>query len=694
MICVLIVLLTLICGLILPSEGLIRIKKRPDNRLYTAEYTSCMQDSLVSFDRFDATYYSRNLSIVLDIHGRSNLDANVTFDIVVDAYGSQRARFTFDPCDMNLGNVCPIKKDSIIEAQGVLPISYQDVKMVPNLAWTIPDFEGFVKFRMYRTEDLENSSINEAQSLACISASLKNGHTFQKRVILALSIFSFCLAIVGFLGFCAIGMKHDLYMLRPVITNSMPSIQYIVDFLHCIVLTSAVGVEQPKILVSWSSNFAWIIGLIPDKKLKNSINSFLKHSGGDRNSRSIDIQRRTTTAFKSEDSIIGTYSGLVGLANKLHIPSNDLFTLSLIWFVISIGIIGGIMFGFLCINTLFQKLYFKHLPSCNNNAVECWKRLLCNALMKWVFLCLPILIMFSCFQFTLRDAYGPVILAAILLALLVGIFAWCFISLAKTIRNNQYVNKNSKEESLPDQNVLPWLSWMYMSLKERYWYFFLIRFTVVLLSGLFFALLQNHGKAQAIVLFIFEVLATASLIGFRPYFGLYSMMCALLVSIVRLLSMALLIPMAFNSNIIFKVVIGIVIIIVQGLAFSALTIWGFLNFLSLLGTLCSATKYQPKWLLQTIQQDEQLDIGDHKQNEKKEDPALSSLLLENTSFEREKEAPCLHYENNCPITREESFTAIPMSMHPSPKSSHSFSDFSEIQRTPPEFYRPFSNPFE
>ncbi|WBW73479.1 plasma membrane TRP-like ion channel [Schizosaccharomyces osmophilus] len=695
MICVFIVLLTLICGLILPTEGLIRVEKRPDNRLYTAEYTSCMQDSLISFERFDASYYSRNLSIVLDIHGYSNLDANVTFDITVDAYGSQRARFKFDPCNMNLGNACPLTKNSIIETQGVLPISFQDVKMVPNLAWTIPDFEGFVKFRMYRTEDLENSSIDESHPLACIVASLENGHTFQKRVIFALSIVSFSLAIVGFLGFCVIGMEHGIYMLRPVIANSVPSIQHIVDLLQCIVLTAAVGVEQPKVLVSWASNFAWIIGLIPNRQLKNSINSFLKHSGGDLNSQPIGIHRRTVTASNPEDSVVDAYSGLVGLANRFHITSPDFFTLSLIWFVISLGIIGGALIGFMCISQLFLKLRFIRPFSCEY-VLKCWKRLLFNALMKWVFICFPILIMFAVFQFTLSDAYGPVILAAILLALLMGLFAWCFLKLAKAVRISRSVTKYPKE-SINDLNVLSWSGWMHMDLKEHCWYFFIIRFSVVVLSGLLFALLQNYGKVQAIVLFAIEVVAIGFLIGLRPYFGLCSMICALLVSGTRLVSMALLIPMAFNLNTISKVVIGIIIIIVQGLVFSTLTIWGLLNFLSMLVTLWPVIKYQPKWLRQLFQQDEQdsqLDIDDHKLNGKEEDPAVSSLLLENLSFERNKEVPWLHYDNDRPKATEASSTIIPMPMHPSTKSSHSFSDFSEIQRTPPEFYTASSNPFE
>ncbi|EPY51998.1 Trp-like ion channel [Schizosaccharomyces cryophilus OY26] len=687
MVCVLIALLTLICGLILPSEGLIRIAKRPDHRLYTAEYTSCMQDSLVTFDRFDVSYYSRNLSIVLNIEGYSNIDANVTFEITVDAYGSQRARFTFDPCDMNLGNICPLTKNSRIGAHGVLPVSLQDVKMVPNLAWTIPDFEGFINFRMYRSEDLENSSINKANPLSCAMASLNNGHTFQNRVILALSIVSFFLAIAGFLGFYLIGMEHSIYMLRPVITNSMPSIQYITDLLQCIVLTAAVGVKQPKVLVSWASNFAWIIGLIPNGQLDNSIDSLRKHSGGKLNSHQDGIHCRTTTASNPEDSIVGTYSGLVGLANRLHTCSTNLFTLSLIWFAISIGIIGGIVIGFVCIIPLLRKSQVICPSSCMYE-LKYWKRLLFNALMKWVFICFPVLIVLAVFQFTLSDAYGPIILAATLLALFAGLFAWCLFEVANAIHTNRFLTKGSKG-TINDPHVFTWWGWMYLNLKDRHWYFFIVRLVLVAISGLLLAFLQNYGKVQSIILFAIEVVAISLLIGLRPYFGTCSMMCALLINGTRLISMVLLIPMAFDINIIRKVIIGILIIIIQGLVFSVLTIWGFLNFLSMIGTLWPAIKYQSKWLGQIIQQNEQDTqpaMGDHKVYEK-EDPAFSSFMLENVSSERVKEDPELKNGNDLSKATEESSIRIPMPMHPSPTSSYCFSDFSEIQRTPIDFYK-------
>lgn len=365
-------------------EGRVRYSKRPNHKLGTAEYAECMSNAPIVFNRFDASYYTRNLSVVFNILGYSSVDANVTFDIIVEAYGEQRARFTFDPCEINLNTVCPVARDTAITTQGILPVSPQDVQMIPKIAWGIPDFEGLVRFRMYRSEDIAASSIDNSTPLACMIATLNNGHTFKNKVVKALSGTALALSIAGVLGFYVIGMEHSTYLTRQVFINSVPSLQHMGELLQCIAFTGAIGITQPKVLVAWASNFAWILGFITNKEIENSLESFRKHSNGNLSSPKIGgVHRRDAVATNPQSPIPGFYHGFQGLATEVGTLTTNLFTLTLIWFLISLAIAGGIVIIFVLIIKFLRQTRIIAKSSCDY-ITRYWFRVLFNACMRWV----------------------------------------------------------------------------------------------------------------------------------------------------------------------------------------------------------------------------------------------------------------------------------------------------------------------
>lgn len=55
----------------------------------------------------DATYNRNTREIVFDVAGSSTQSQNVTLDLTVTAYGKEVYTKDFDPCTLNMAQMCP-----------------------------------------------------------------------------------------------------------------------------------------------------------------------------------------------------------------------------------------------------------------------------------------------------------------------------------------------------------------------------------------------------------------------------------------------------------------------------------------------------------------------------------------------------------------------------------------------------------
>jgi hypothetical protein len=72
--------------------------------LYTKDFGDCLGgQSLFNITKFDAAYYTDNLTIIFHIDGTTNIkNESLMMHMSVDAYGSSRFSMTFDPCELNI----------------------------------------------------------------------------------------------------------------------------------------------------------------------------------------------------------------------------------------------------------------------------------------------------------------------------------------------------------------------------------------------------------------------------------------------------------------------------------------------------------------------------------------------------------------------------------------------------------------
>ncbi|KAF1808245.1 TRP-domain-containing protein [Eremomyces bilateralis CBS 781.70] len=368
---------------IVPKEKWITVqgpdgKKIPlrDSRkpaLYTGDFGDCMgSSSLVKVTRFDAAFYKDNMTVVFHLQGSTTLAKEaVMMYIGVSAYGETRFQLPFNPCSANIRSACPLSKSIPIEARGNILVAPEDIANIPDIALTIPDFEGRAIFQIFA-----NSTKSE---IGCISAVVTNGATFSHPYAVGslLGVFA-TIAIVS--SFATAIYGHNVPEMRKHYAHSMSVLVVFAVFQH-IYYTGALSLNLPSVLVAFWSNYAWAGGMIFTKSMQSSINRLvgedkgnpmavgasgtgfrIENLAGKYDLRKIykrDADDSThmwaTRALLTEANgfsrygkaanaglpLPGNYSGFAGTLSFENIPASNAFMTGFLWLLTAVVIIGS-----------------------------------------------------------------------------------------------------------------------------------------------------------------------------------------------------------------------------------------------------------------------------------------------------------------------------------------------------------------
>ncbi|KAI4658031.1 uncharacterized protein J4E78_006421 [Alternaria triticimaculans] len=370
---------TWVVGIIDGDKWQVRDDRQPS--LYTADYGDCLGKSAINVTRFDAAYYKDNMTIIFHLEGETGLRReDIMMNIGVYAYGESRFDLTFNPCDANILSACPVKAGVPIEAAGIIPINQDDVAGIPEIALSIPDFEGQAILRLF-----SNSTQNEApllcfaNAIGCFAAQITNGFTFQQKSSVGTTLGLFTLiAVVSSFATAAYG--SNIVDMRKHYAHSL-SVSVVFAVWHHIFYSGALSVNWPSVLVAFWSNYAWAGGMIYSESMQNTINDFIgsnkgntshvgaagtgesnPHLGGGVDIHQIykrdaipqDLKFQAALAkrhlvdvnsgfkyyglpVKPGLPLPGNYSGFAGTLATEHIPASNAFMTGLLWFLILIA---------------------------------------------------------------------------------------------------------------------------------------------------------------------------------------------------------------------------------------------------------------------------------------------------------------------------------------------------------------------
>ncbi|KAF2036068.1 TRP-domain-containing protein [Setomelanomma holmii] len=335
-----------------------RVRDDRQPSLFTGDFGDCLGESVINVTRFDAAYYRDNMTVLFHLQGETALtNESIMMSIGVYAYGENRFELLFNPCNANIDSLCPARANLPIEAQGIIPINENDVSGIPDLALSIPDFEGQAILRLF-----SNSTQVE---IGCFAAQITNGNSFRQKVEVGtvLGLFTLMAAVSSF---TTAVYGDDIADMRKHYAHS-PSVMMVFAVWHYIYFSGALSLNWPNVLVAFWSNYAWTAGMIYSEHMQNTINNFVGSNKGNtshvgaagvgENNPGLGggynihaIYRReiadpysgftyTGQPVKPGLPLPGNFSGFAGTLAPDRIPASNAFMTCLLWFLILVGCI-------------------------------------------------------------------------------------------------------------------------------------------------------------------------------------------------------------------------------------------------------------------------------------------------------------------------------------------------------------------
>lgn len=572
------------------------------------------------------------------------------------AYGETRFEKVFDPCFANIHSLCPLNASVPVAAWAVFPVGPVQVGDIPSLAFTIPDFEGYVRLQIFA---------NSTRSLiGCFQASMTNGVTMgHPQVISPVLALFFIVAIVSSFATAAYGVS--IPHMRTHYAHSI-SVMIVLETFQSIFFSGALSLNFPSVLVAWWSNFAWSAAQIFSRSMIETMHSFNRVSDASQaayagsviankneeglarqiygrsdqlNPARIDhiLRRQPFNASDPYDytwagdissldlPLPGTWTGFEATLAATGIPAADAFTTSLAWL--------SVLLGILIFSMAFFKLSLELLIRINRIREDRllyfrgnWINYTILASMRVLYMAFATMMTLVFYQFSIGGSAGAKALAAIVFVLfLLGIGGLATYACHLRLRLGQYVVGKDRVSVLRSKRLkfiplvcfarvsalketeplereigsIPFIrvlhhdndadnvtvhedhayvkrfGWLSARYRLSRWWFFECNLLYQLGRAVFIGAATASPQAQVYGLLIFEVIALLVFGKLRPFEGRRNMALAVwMLGTSKILTTGLSIAFlpTMRTNRILTTVIGMVIIIDQGLLVIALMI--------------------------------------------------------------------------------------------------------------------------
>lgn len=535
-----------------------------------------------------------------------------------------------------------------MEAFAVNFLSDSEVGNLSSIALDIPDFEGTATMRIFA-----NSSQAE---IGCFRAVMHNGRSFSHpyAVSSGLAVFTLFAIISSFVtAIYGVSLSH----MRTHYAHAF-SVLVMFEAFHTIYLSGALSVDWPSVLPAWRNNFAWSAGIIHAPSMVNSLSSFSGVTGnasqvGGAGSAVINTEgglaqtiygrslaaisansgifRRAEDGFNATDPwsyswhghpvqpglpMPGTWSAFAGTLVPSRVPSATAFMVSLIWWLVAIGVVivaitvAKFSLDLLASTKFISKdgfTYFRsHLPGYLGFGV-----------LRTILVASFPLTTLALLQFNMNAPSGPIAIAAIIFIILLlgmgGIITYaCYFRLRfgkyemgpdqivfeqgklfKTVpfpaasrasKLGESETTAKKFGSMPffridfvdsdpdrasihkDEAYLKRFGWLTAHYRRTRWWFFALWFSYQFIRACFLGGGSRSPLAQVYGFFVLEIIAFVVFVKLRPYEGQRNSVVAVwMLGVCKIVTAGFSIAFLrdFGISRILSTVLGIIIVVVQ-----------------------------------------------------------------------------------------------------------------------------------
>lgn len=516
---------------------------------------TCSDNSQISASYFDVTFYADNSSIVFDILAVTNINnVNVSAKIDLIAYGLNVVQQTVDLCSLKeYLLLCPLTSGHL-DISFTYSVSDSITKEIPSVAYTIPDLDARVRIVVYETKS--------GDSLACIEAVVSNGKTVQTKYA------AWPIAAIAGLGLITSGVVsvigHSMTAAH-IASNSMSLFVYF----QSLAITSMLAVAKvPPIASAWAQNFVWSLGIIRAdfiqkianwyvqatggtptdvlasaqlsisvQKVKRGLSFLSKAANGLANIGRSNLSKRTSISIDSDnfglsdklnstlyttnergeaDDRVLVLRGIQRVAYLAGIEISDLYMTAMIFLLFFTFVVVVCMTFFKAIIEICIRSKIMNEGKFNEYRQQ-WANIIRGALFRLLLVALPQIAIFGFWEFTQHDSAGVVVVAVFLLIIALGLLGYAVILVVNYGRKSVREHKNAALLLFGDGQFLNKFGFIYVQYRADCYYFVSCSLLYIIIKTLFVAVLQEHGRIQAVIIFVAELIYCVAVCWLRPY---------------------------------------------------------------------------------------------------------------------------------------------------------------------------------
>lgn len=511
--------------------------------LRTSSLLTCMENSEFTASYFDVRYYPENSTVVFKIDALTTISENVTVKAEVITYGLKVVERSFDLCSLNEATLCPLAAGRI-DVRSSYQISSDITKQIPNVAYTIPDLDAQVRVVVYSQNDTDQTA-----PLACVQAVLSNDKTVQTKYA------AWPIAAVSGVGVLTSGFVSVIGYSTTAAHIASNSISLFIYFQN-LAITAMMGVSRvPPIAAAWTQNFQWSMGIINVEFMQKIFDWYIQATGGvstvvvaNKDVLSVSVQKRNlenllkkvtlaSSADYNFDSLLDDselyttterntteYSarilvlrGIERVAYKAGIELSNFFLTGIVF---TLFFLFCVVFCLIFFKALLEVLTRARLMAESSNFFQYrknWGNIIKGTLFRLAIIAFPQVSLLSIWEFTQIDSPAVVVVAVVMLVVVTGLLTYGTIRIMIKGRESQRLYKNPAYLLFGDMSFLNRYGFLYTQFKADHFWWLVPLLCYSLLRSLFVAVLQQWGKAQAMVIFVIELVYFACLCWKRPY---------------------------------------------------------------------------------------------------------------------------------------------------------------------------------
>lgn len=508
---VLVTLWCLICTcLVLPVAA----KKRT---LTASSLVTCMENSQLSANSFDVSFSPDDRSLHYDLDMTTQIDSYIYAYVDVYAYGFKVITENFDVCSMGWKQFCPVHPGNI-QIDSIEYIAEKYVKMIPGIAYQVPDIDAYVRLNIYN---------NVSENLACIQVFFSNGKTVSQ---IGVKWVTAVIAGIGLLTSAVLSTFGNSTAASHISANTMSLFLY---FQSVAVVAMQHVDSVPPIAAAWSENLAWSMGLIRITFMQKIFRWYVEATGGSASlyltattmsvltQRGLDYLKNTLVYKRAENVLYGNsntliFRGIKRMGYRMKIENTAIVCTGFTFFVLCGYFLAGFIMACkysieLCIRCGWMRSdrFYQFRKN--------WRSVLKGSLLRYIYIGFTQLTILSFWEFTERDSAGVIVIACLFIVLSCGLMAWAAYRTIFFASKSVEMYNNPAALLYGDEYVLNKYGFFYTMFNAKHYWWNALLTTYILVKALFVGFAQASGKTQALAIFIIDLAYFVAIIRYKPY---------------------------------------------------------------------------------------------------------------------------------------------------------------------------------